>query len=1117
MAPFAHKTMTEKFKHLAYNLAHHLLPKHVHLVVAPDAVWAQYLYDNLMFWLKNSAWQQTLYYFSDWETLPYDHYTPHPDLVSERIRVLAELPTLTQGIVITSTSAFRQRLCPQTHLDKFGIHCAVGDHIAQKTVINRLLQAGYQSTHFIAEKGEYATRGNIVDLFPMAAQTPIRLEWLDDEIDSIRFFDLKTQLTLKKCQQLSILPARELDLSDAGRVCFRQSARQYFGEHIHQSGIYQSLSEGRTPQGLEYYLPLFFDETAHLLDYFPSNTCYIPADELAVSLQNHDDYCHKRYQRLNHLRENSLLAPEQLWFSPQELQERLATLPTHMPKNRCTALPFSDETPRGQQWLEQFATAERAVLHFSSQGLREYWFDRLYQEYPQCLISDELPPKNYPALCISPLQYSFCADGITHLAETDRHGSHTTPNYRQNKHKDAGAIIQSLQDLMLGAPVVHIDHGVGRYRGLEMIDDDEMLVIEYAKGARLFVAISDLDLISKYGGTASENAPLHELGGKVWQNAKKKAQQTARDTAAELLAIYAAREAASAQALTFDPHMLADFAQQFEYETTPDQQAAIDAVLNDLQQAKPMDRIVCGDVGFGKTEVAMRAAYAAVLAGYQCAIITPTTLLADQHVHNFLDRFSHTAVRIAAISRFKTPAEQRAIVQSLRDGTIDIVIGTHRLLQKDIAFARLGLVIVDEEHRFGVKHKEALKSLRADVNLLTLTATPIPRTLNLALSGLRDLSIIATAPAGRQSIQTIISQYDPIVIEEACERELNRGGQIYFLHNDVSSIDRIARALSEQLPQARIAVAHGQLRERALEKIMQDFYNRHYDLLVASTIIESGIDIPNANTIIINRADKLGLAQLHQLRGRVGRSHHQAYAYLITPAWQTLNKDAQRRLSAFTELDSLGAGFLLASQDLEIRGAGEILGDEQSGQIQQIGMSYYLDLLERATAALKSGQDFNQEEIAVRYQIDIGEAALLPDTYVFDPQIRLTLYHRLARAKSIAEIDDVMIELSDRFGSLPILAQNLCHKARLHVYAQLIGIEKIRLQTKTIELQFLPTATIDANKLIEKLQRDPQRYKMTAPTSVRILLEEASTFAEKRVHLQKLLTEIVTPEREIIL
>ena len=1085
---------------LPYNLARQPDRKHVRLLVAPDARTGEYWYENLKYWLGDPA---ALYWFSDWETLPYDQYTPHPDLVAERLRVLAELPTRTHGIVIASAAALRQRLCPQTHLDKYGIHLALGDRLARDVLIHRLIDAGYQHNPHISGKGEYAARGNIVDLYPMNAADPIRLEWFDDTIDSIRTFAVADQRTLEKLERISILPRSELDLSDAGRTCYRQNARLHYGEKITNSPLYQQISDGQTPQGLEYYLPLFYDDTATLFDYLPKNSQILTCDELPALLEQHANWCEQRYQRTNPLRENRLLPPDALWLTPADTLARLAALPSVPYKEYAAAIPFTgDARAREQYWQELIDRGGDLTLHYPSEGSREQWQERLGARGLALRHT------------VSPNRHSFRDGDAIHLAEADLHTTPVAQNYRQSRSRDPAALIRSLQDLSPGTAVVHADFGVGRYQGLEKLeaDGDELIAITYAKGAKLYVPTADIDLITRYGGSDPDSAPLHELGGKSWQTARRKIRASLHDTAAELLALYAKREATAGITIAHDPAAQAALAAEFPFATTPDQQAAIDAVLADLARPQPMDRIICGDVGFGKTEVAVRAIHAAASAGYQVALIAPTTLLAEQHYHNLQDRFANHPLTIDSLSRFKSAADAKRAIERLKAGGTDLIIGTHRLLQKDIAFKNLGLVIIDEEQRFGVRHKEKLKSLRSDTNLLTLTATPIPRTLNLALSGLRDISIIATPPAGRQNIQTILAEWDIDTIRDACEREHRRGGQTYILHNDIDSIERIARLLQDALPEQRIAIGHGQMRERELEHLMQNFQNRHYDILIATTIIESGIDIPNANTIIINRADKLGLSQLHQLRGRVGRSHHQAYAYLITPHWNTLGKDAQRRLEAFTTLDSLGAGFLLASQDLEIRGAGEILGDEQSGQIQQIGISYYLDLLERSIAALKNGQTAELEP--PRSTIELGVPALLPDDYIYDPQERLVLYQRLAQTKTEAELQDLAAELIDRFGKLPAPAKALIARTRLKQRAEPLAVEHISMNERETRIRFADPKRINPEPLLTRIQNDPAHYRLNGNSAISLHYpaatekEPAADWDTRLAELEALLAEI---------
>lgn len=1088
-------------KTLAYTLAH--TPIHAPLLlITPDAITAHYLVQTLNYWFKDS---RPIYYFPDWETLPYDEYPPHPNLVAQRLQTLAELPHAKQAIILISANTLKQKLCPQTHLDAYGIHLKLGDTLPRQQFIARLIEAGYQPNPLISLKGEYSARGAVVDFFPIGANDPIRLEWLDDEIDTLRTFDLETQRTIKKLDKISILPAKEVDLSDAGRTCFRQNARQYFGQSIENNHIYQNITKGNLAQGIEYYLPLFFDYTATFFEYLPANTQYLLIDNAEEKLEEHDNYCQKRYQRLNPLRQNQLLAPDALWLSAEQIKAQLSKLSAYAYRDTCERLTFEGKhAARKEAWLTSIATAQQQArpicLHFSSNGLREHWLDVLQRLGYSPVLQEEIDTSaNAPLLqlLLSPNRYSFNTKRALHLSETDLHAIAPPIQYRSTAQHNIGALIQSLQDLRIGAAVVHSDYGVGRYAGLTQLEPDgeELLLIEYAKGGKLYVPTDDLDLITRYSGS-SETAPWHELGGKVWQTVKHKASQSVRDSAAELLRIYAAREHVSTQAITLDYPALAQLSASFPYEETPDQRAAIEAVLSDLASPRPMDRILCGDVGFGKTEIALRAAYAVIRAGQQVALIAPTTLLAEQHYQHFADRLANTGVQLDCISRFKSAKAQKQTLAALEAGQLDLIIGTHRLLQKDVAFSALGLVIIDEEQRFGVRHKEALKALRADVNLLTLTATPIPRTLNLALTGLRDLSIIATPPAGRQSVQTTLTEWHDSVIEEACERELKRGGQIYFLHNDVASIERVARYLQELLPQARIAIAHGQMRERELESIMQNFAHHHYDILIATTIIESGIDIANANTILIHRADKLGLAQLHQLRGRVGRSHQQAYAYLITPNFAQLSADAQRRLSSFTAIDSLGAGFLLASQDLDIRGAGEILGDQQTGQVQQIGMHYYLELLERAVLELKTHKD-TPPTPSSRIEIALSHAAMLPSDYIADPQQRLVFYQKLAQAKTQAQVDAIKVELIDRFGRLPDMAKLLIVKTQLKLRAEAVGIIAIKMKTAQIWLDFSQHAPLNVDIFFQQIQKNPHIYQLTSPTSLRIqCIDEEEIFQQ---------------------
>ena len=1038
-----------------------------YLLIAQDQIWANYLKNCFLFFSPNLK----ILHFPNWETLPYDNYSPQPDLISQRVQVLSEISKAQNALIIVDAQTVGQKLCPQTHLDRYGINLKVGDQINRQKFIERLIKAGYQRNSLLAEKGEFAERGEIVDLFPMGFKNPLRLEWFDEEIESLRTFDLTTQTTLEKFSSLNILPASELDLSESGKICFRQKARDFFGKNIEETGIYKSIKENKAGLNFSYYLPLFFDELSSFFDYLPKNVALIgeiPKKEIL----RFSDYCQKRYQRLNQFRETSLLPPSELWLSPSDLLNELEKLPQIEVKARSKIISFSgSKEDRADKFAKIFKKNPQLIFNSSSAGL---WIEK----YPQLNIK------------ISPLKHSFEGEGEIFIAENDLADEALNLSAQTIKRrKEAGELINDLSKINIGDPVVHSDYGIGRYLGLELIEGEELFTIEYKNQAKLYVGISQLNLVSKFGGDP-ENAPLHELGAKAWKNSKKKAEKKIADTATELLEIAAKRANSEGLAIICPQEDMQDFKNSFAYEETSDQNLAITQTLQDLANPKPMDRIICGDVGFGKTEIAMRAAFASVMAGYQVALIAPTTLLAQQHFYNFLDRFSPYPIKIELLSRFKSAKEQKLTVENLKNGSCDIVIGTHRLLNKDINFKNLALLIVDEEQRFGVKHKEALKKLKANVNLLTLTATPIPRTLNLAMTGFRDLSLVMTAPKGRLSVQTQLCAWDIALIEEACARELNRGGQLFFLHNDVETMEKMARILAEIVPKnTKITTAHGQMPEKELEQVMSAFYNRHFDILLCSTIIESGIDIPNANTIIINRADKLGLAQLHQLRGRVGRSHHQAYAYLITPPLSSLNKNSQRRLEAFCSFDSLGAGFILASQDLEIRGAGEILGAEQSGQIAEIGSAYYLELLERATKLLKEGESLDNFSEIKDCEIDLGLNLIIPSDLIPDPAVRLDFYQQIARAKHKEKLLEIKEEI---FNSYPVEKENfketinqLFFTKELSLLATELGVKKISLNSKKeAEISFKQKNKINPQKLAQLMQNQPQNYRLISPNSL---------------------------------
>ena len=1029
------------------------------LVVAPDIPTQTALEAECRFFLGPEA--DLLLPFPDWETLPYDLASPHSEIVSQRLHALHRLEARKAGgLLMTSAPTLLQRLCPVDHVRDQTITLSRGGEIEIEQLRRRLNLAGYQGCSQVMAPGEFAVRGSLVDLFPMGSESPCRLDFLDDRIDSIRVFDPERQISIAQVERLDVLPAREFPLNRETIERFRKSFRKAFDIDPSQSPIYRDISDAVVPIGIEYYLPLFFDETASLFDYLPADTmivCWGDVDTAAAQvLDEIEARCEGRRQDVEH---PPLPVPE-LYLGESQLREALARHPRldlgrfeHEEKPGDAAFNYASRTLPELKVRPQDEAPARALRHFLSSadrkvlfsthspGRREQLKERLgalgIKVRPVAGWEDFLRQDSALALTVADIEDGFELPdaGIAVISEAHLFPDRTPQQHRQRSRRDPKAILSELANLKLGSPVVHEDYGVGRYQGLRKLEIDgieqEFLFIQYAETDRLYVPIMELHRITRYSGADPEDAPLHALGGDQWQKIKSRAAKRAYDAAAELLEVQARRNAQSGCKLDIPPDY-PKFEAAFPFDETPDQAQAIREVLGGLESDAPMDRIVCGDVGFGKTEVGMRAAFVAAFNGYQVAVLTPTTLLAQQHGKTFRDRFADWPVRIEAISRFRTGREQAGILGDLAEGRLDIVIGTHRLLQDDVKFHNLGLVIIDEEQRFGVRHKERLKALRTRTNLLTLTATPIPRTLNMSLSGLRDLSIIATAPAHRHAIKTYVTQWNRQQIREACLRELKRGGQIYVLHNRAASIEQAAETMRQTVPEAEVRVAHGQMRERELEAVMRDFYRQRFNVLVCTTIIENGIDIPTANTIIINRADHFGLAQLHQLRGRVGRSHHLAYAYLTCPPPQTMTPDAKRRIEAIEAMEELGSGFMLATQDLEIRGAGELLGEEQSGQIQQIGFALYHRLLQRAVDTLKKGALPELDKpLEHGPEIDLGLQALIPDDYLPDVYLRLTLYKRIAGAASNGELDELQVEMVDRFGPLPQAVANLFAVTRL--------------------------------------------------------------------------------------
>ncbi|MFA6409564.1 MAG: transcription-repair coupling factor [Gammaproteobacteria bacterium] len=1078
--------------------------KGLSIVVTKDIFTSGKIQRELQFFLPKEVEVLT---FPDWETLPYDNFSPHEDIVSERLATLYRLPHLKNAVLIIAVSTLMQYVVPRSYIESYSFFLKQGEKINLEFLRERLSKYGYSAVSQVMEHGEFAVRGSLIDIFPMGSTNPYRIDFFDDEVDSIRTFDPDSQLSDDKVASIQLLPAKEYSLAPESISLFRQNWRNIFPGNPSDCPIYQNVTNGLSAPGIEYYLRLFFNELGKLSDFLPKDSLIINYDSIDAASRSFWQEVKQRYEQLSHDTSHPLLPPKEIFLSLDALHSMLKQFPEiTFTDEKASSLPNLTVDHKASQplfKLKEFFENQKSrkdgdvrVLFCAESLGRQESLRSVLAKIEVC------PPvfSGWQEFCSSDAQIGICVAPIDQggylpvedsfyiaiITEAQLFGMQAITPRRSSKRSEQAIdnAIRNLTELSVGAPVVHVDHGVGRYLGLTKLkageEENEFLVIEYADQTKLYVPVTSLHLIGRYGGSDTEHAPLSKLGTAQWEKAKRAVLNKIRDIAAELLNIYAKRANTIGHKFNLPEADYEKFAANFPFQVTEDQQKAIDATIADMARPRLMDRLICGDVGFGKTEVAMRAAFLAVENNKQVAILTPTTLLAEQHYHNFCDRFASWPVKIGMLSRFCNAAEQKHVLDGLMSGAIDIVIGTHKLLQKDVLFKDLGLLVIDEEHRFGVKQKERIKSLRPNVDVLTLTATPIPRTLNMALSGTRDFSIIATPPPGRLAIKTFIQERNNYVIREAVLREILRGGQVYFLHNDIATISKMARDLAELVPEARIVVAHGQMGERDLEHVMTDFYHRRSNVLVCTTIIESGIDIPTANTIVVNRADHFGLAQLHQLRGRVGRSHHQAYAYLLIPSRKFITEDAKKRLDALASREDLGVGFVLATHDLEIRGAGELLGEEQSGQMATIGFDLYLEYLERAVTALKNGQEVNVDEAVARFvtEIDLKIPAFFPDQYIFDINTRLTFYKRIANAKSISELDNLQVELIDRFGLLPQEAKNFFAIAEIRLTAEPLGVSKIAADFSKGFVEFALEPNVDVKKILNLVQKNPHIYRL---------------------------------------
>jgi transcription-repair coupling factor (superfamily II helicase) len=1112
------------------------------LVVTHSTASAQRMLDELGFYAAGVD----LLHFPDWETLAYDAFSPHQDIISERLATLRALPGLRtsqqSSLLVVPVQTLLQRIAPRSYLDGHSLVLTTGQHFDIAAERSRLAAAGYQAVETVSGRGEYAVRGSLMDIFPMGAELPVRIDLMDNEIESLRTFDPETQRTIQRINDMRLLPAKEFPLDPAAIARFRDNWHNTFNVDVRRCNVYQDVSEGIPPGGVEYYLPFFFPELNTLFDYLPESTLVIRDAEVSAVAARHIEDIHGRFENLRHDIERPIIEPGQVFLSEDELNAGFKPHAQLLLNDKADArhqLEFAAQQLPDVQANPRLKEPAAALLNFLSlpnergneggnqrtlfvadtAGRREVFHEFLNRAGIRPTDVDDLATflesDLSVGITIAPIEQGLWLDTLRVITESEVFG-HQVKERRAKSARtlDPEQIIKNLTELHIGEAVVHIEHGIGRYLGLMTLDIDgspnEFLTVEYAEEAKLYVPVTSLHLISRYSG--AENAPVHRLGSDTWDKAKRKAAEKIHDVAAELLNIYARRE--TNVSYQFDPpgDDYQRFADQFPFEVTFDQQTAIDEVIADLCSPQATDRLICGDVGFGKTEVAMRAAFMAAQSNKQVAILVPTTLLAQQHLDTFRDRFADWPLQIEAISRLRSDSEVAEVGQRLTSGKVDILIGTHKLLNPAISFKDLGLVIIDEEHRFGVRQKEQLRSLRAEVDVLTLTATPIPRTLNMAMSGMRDLSIIATPPAKRLSIKTFVQEKRRHVIKEAITRELLRGGQVFYLHNEVRNIEEVADDLAELVPEARIGVGHGQMPKRELETVMNDFYHRQLNLLVCTTIIETGIDIPNANTIIMERADKFGLAQLHQLRGRVGRSHRQAYAYLLIPHPKALTPDAIKRLEAIEAAGELGVGFTLATHDMEIRGAGELLGDEQSGQIESVGFSLYMDLLDRAVNAIRDGKtpDMDSPLEPVSREVNLHTATLIPESYLPDIHGRLILYKRIANAASDTELNDLQGEMIDRFGLLPDPLKALFQLTGLRLKTQPLGILRLDLGEHGGRIEFSPQTTVDPLAVVKLVQQLPATYRLEGATVLRVTRELKDVAA--RLAFAEELLERLAPE-----
>jgi transcription-repair coupling factor (superfamily II helicase) len=1091
----------------------------------------------------NSITSTKILHFPDWETLPYDHFSPHAEIISDRLATLYNLPMLASGILIVPMVTIMHKLCPVDYISQNVLLVKTQDTLILDNFRANLEQAGYIRVPQVMNYGEFAIRGSIIDVFPIGANLPYRIDLFGEQVDSIRTFNIDTQRTIAVITEINILPAQEYPFDKDAIATFRTNWRQQFTMDPKNTQVYQDVSKGFKTPGLEYYLPLFFSQTASLFDYLPKNCLLVRTKDCFAAAEDFFNQVTTRHDQFCHDSQRPILPVKQLFFNPTEVfsilkQFNQIICSSELEKNQQNNLAIEQLPEDTVEMMKQDSGQYRKLFCVESKGRKEIFSQTILKYNSAIQLSDveqivdfcqpQIKSSNLHGMTINKLSNGFILSksDMVIICEDDLLSNKIkTTTQKSTSRVDPNLSIRNLIELDIGDPIVHVDHGVGRYLGLTQLQYSatlgEFLIIEYAQQNKLYVPITNLNLVHRYSGADLEHAPLHSLGADKWQKEKQKASRQIKDTAANLLEIYANRANKKGIKYKLNEDNYQKFIDQFPYAETADQLKSNTDIIEDLTRVQPMDRVICGDVGFGKTEIAMRAAFIVADNAKQVAILAPTTLLAKQHYQTLLDRFADFPFNIQLLSRFVDSSQQREIIQQLAAGSCDIIIGTHRLLQKDLKFKSLGLLIIDEEHKFGVEQKEQFKKMRSNVEILSLTATPIPRTLNMAMSGIRDISIIATPPNHRLAVKTFVREHNKDIIKEAVMRELQRGGQVYYLHNKVTSIDKVAADLQALIPQATVKVAHGQMDKKQLERVMVEFYHRKFNVLVCTTIIENGIDIPTANTIIIDRADCFGLSQLHQLRGRVGRSHHQAYAFCFINNKKLLTKDSVKRLEALESLDTLGIGFTLATHDLEIRGSGELLGSEQSGNMQTIGFNLYMELLEHAISYLKQHKSLDNLEdsiVPVQVEIDLQLPALIPSDYIPDIATRLALYKKISKARTEHRLNDLIAEFIDRFGELPDALSNLFAITKLKIICQQLNIIKIKLIKQGFSIEFSATQSttqldnsntnrkIDINKIINLLQKYPNKYKLISNN--KLTYYENSTEQDRVEVVSKLLASV---------